>query len=644
MNFLPTHFHFLAPVWLWGLAALPLVLAACWWQQRDGNFARLADSVLLPHLLGGKAKRRLAPTLLAGLVWALGCVALAGPSWQQLPLPLMQSQSAQVVALSLSKTMYADDLPPSRLDRARFKVSDLLDANKAGLNALVGFAGDAFVVAPLTRDAHSLSALLAAMSPATMPVDGHNAAAAIDQSVKLLQQAGETNGLILLICADANADAVAAASRARAAGMRVSVLGIGNNDKKPVTLPDGSLLHDAKGNLVLSQREDARLAAIAQAGGGRYLVASNGKADIQTLEQDLRSKGAKQLKRQIDHWRDAGPWLLLPLLALLALLFRRGWLLVLLLLPLAYTPPAQASDWQQYWQNLWLRPDQQAARALAQGDAAKAETLAKDPDWKGSAAYQAGHYQAALDAFSHSQSPDASYNLGNAQARLGKIDEAIASYEKALKQNPDNTDAKANLELLKKLKQQQQQKQQGKDGKSGKDGKDKQQNQQGDKQKQNGQQDSSQQQGSSSSKSQDQQQQNSKQQNGQSQANQPHDSQQQSQAGKDKPPSSSAQQAEGDQPKPAQTQTERKAEQEATDKAKQALSQQLDKALDKPQQPSPATPESVNDLGQATPTDSLKQLPGNTRQLLLSVPDDPGALLKRKFEMEYQQRQSGDRP
>ena len=134
-------------------------------------------------MVHGGAQPRHTPLAVVGVAWVLAVLALDGPTWSRVESPLYTRQAAQVVAISLSQRMLARDVAPSRIDRARLKAHDLLLANQAGLNALVGYAGEAFVVAPLTSDVHSLGTLLDAMAPDTMPVDGDNAAAAIRRGV-----------------------------------------------------------------------------------------------------------------------------------------------------------------------------------------------------------------------------------------------------------------------------------------------------------------------------------------------------------------------------------------------------------------------------------------------------------------------------
>ncbi len=611
-------FHFLRPWWLLALAALPWLL----WigARRDAamqELSRLVDAALLPHLLRGRASNHRLPVWLFVMGWTLCALALAGPSWSRVSEPLYASRAAQVVAISLSQHMLARDVAPSRLDRVRYKVRDLLAANRDGLNALIAYAGEAFVVAPLTSDAGSLNDLLDALAPDTMPLDGDNAALAIERGVALIHDAKASGGSLVLVTDRADAAADAAARKANAAGVQVSVLGVGTPQGGPVPLPDGGFLRDAKGGVALAQRDDAALAALAAAGGGRYVAMTADHRDIDTLHTQLRAPRAALVHGQAnDEWQDRGPWLLLPLLPIVALAFRRGWLL---LLPLIMLPllPAQAEA--TTWHDVWQRPDQQAAQALREGRAKQAQQLARDPAWRGAAAYRAGDYASARQALQQAPGGDAAYNLGNTLAKQGDYRQAIAAYDRALKLDPDNADAKANRKAVEDwLRQQQQQPSDQKqhEGHNGSQG----QSSTGDKGKS----------GKSDSKDRQPAQDGAQPsaQPGQDGKAHPQDQPAQSSAEQDGP----GKQQPGDQPPPqtAQQQAEQKAKSE---QAQQALKQQMDEAL------GPAgTKSQTHQLGALAKDDPGARLPADLQHALQRVPDDPGALLRRKFELEYQQR------
>jgi Ca-activated chloride channel family protein len=643
-------FHFLQPPWLLGLLALPLLI----WFGTRGNasqraLSRLADPALLPHLIGGQARHTRAPSGLLALGWILGVLALAGPTWSRVTAPMFNDRAAQVVALSLSQHMLARDVQPTRLERARYKARDLLMANQDGLNALIGYAGQAFVVAPLTSDAHSLESLLEAMSPDVMPVDGNDAAQAIRQGMKLIHNAKLASGSIVLLTDDADAAAQAAARAALSSGVHVSVLGVGTPQGAPVASAEGGFMHDEQGNIAIARRNEADLRALADAGGGRYVAMSDDAQDVAALHASLRPPQHASVAQgqEADAWQDRGPWLLLLLLLVAAMAFRRGWILMLPLILLPTLPStAHASGWRDWWQ----RPDQQAASALREGNATKAQQLAQDPAWRGAAAYRAGDYAAAAQALQQAKGADAPYNLGNALAKLGRYQDAIKAYDRALQLDPHNQDAQVNRKLVEEAMRKQQQassspQQQHSGGQGG------QNNQQG----QNGQSSGQAQQGQGQQNGQSGQQQGGDQhakdqgQNGQHQQSDA----QQGNAGQNNSPSDDGQRAaqggsspahDASKPTPAPASSSERAQAE---KAQQGLQAQMNQALAGAQKKASTTP--AHELGAVESGDPLSKLPNDVRRDLQRVPDDPGALLRRKFELEYRQRMGaqpveGDQP
>jgi Ca-activated chloride channel family protein len=420
--------HWLRPHWLWLLAALPLLVF--WWQvrrRRQSAWRGLVDPHLLPHLLDTPrgTRMRIGPSL-AMLGGALAVCALAGPSWQRSPQPLWQSHAPLVVALDLSTATLAGDMPPSRLAQARAKIARLLHARAGGQAALVVFAGDAHTVAPLTDDVANIAVFLDSLAPDIMPVDGSRADRAIDWSSSLLHNGGFDRGDILLLTDHADADARRAASAAARAGYRVSALGLGTER--------GAAYRDLDGRFDTARLQPASLQALASAGSGGY-------AALQPDDGDLRSLGvldpagtdsAAVHGAKAGVWRDQGYWLLLPLMVLALFAFRRGGALGVLLL-CAWLPwqPARAAG--LHW---WQRPDQQVHASLLQG----------------ADAYRQGDFARAAAQWSGLPGADAAYNRGNALAKQGDYDAAIAAYDDALRQRPGMADAIANRKAVEAAK------------------------------------------------------------------------------------------------------------------------------------------------------------------------------------------------
>jgi Ca-activated chloride channel family protein len=462
---MPEAFHFQQPLWF--LTLLPLVLLV--WLVRghgsaDNAWRRVCDASLLPYLLVDpqRGNSRLPLWLLAG-GWLLAVIALADPVWEKQPQPVFRTEEARVVVLDLSRSMASPDLKPSRLERARYKVEDVLRRSEEGQVGLVAFAGDAFVVAPLTQDARTISELLKSLEPGLMPVQGSRVDRGLRKAGELLTQAGAGHGEILLVTDGyEGSQAIDAARDLRRQGYTVSVLGVGTAQGAPLSDGAGGFVHDGKGAIVVPRLDAASLRALAAAGGGRYATITGNGADLNALLTPLTPQldaKVEQTGLQTDAWRSRAPWLVVLLLPLAALAFRRGWLLgVILVVAATMTPPQPAMA--STWDDLWTRRDQQAAQALASGEHERAAQLATDPRQRGTAQYRAGHYEAALEDFNQATGPDAAYNQGNALARLGHYQEAIAAYDKALAAQPSMEDAQHNKAVVEALlRQQEKQKQ-----------------------------------------------------------------------------------------------------------------------------------------------------------------------------------------
>jgi Ca-activated chloride channel family protein len=550
--------HFLRPLWLLGLLALPAL--AWWWRaqaQRRNVWQGAVDAHLLPHLLAaadGTPRRNLArwSGLLAA---ALALVAMAGPSMGKAEHPLWQSKAPLVIALDLSSATLARDLPPSRLAQARAKIATLLREREGGQVALVAFADDAYTVAPLTEDAANVALFLDALTPDVMPEDGHRVDRAIAWSQRLLRGAGFDRGDILLLTDRADGEALAEAARARVAGYRVSALGLG-------TAQGG--VFDTPGGLGNARLDAGSLQRLASGGGGGYRRLTANDADLRALgvldpraDDGVAARGEKIASR-----RDDGYWLL-PFALLFALpLFRRGGVAVLALGFAIWLPMPTALAQENG--GLWRRADQQAYARMQEGVAA----------------YRRQRYDEAIQKFSNDPSADGQYNLGNALAKAGRYDEAIAAYDRALKQRPAMPDAIANRATVDAARKR-------KPPPGGQSQQDRQNNNQNPQQ----------------SPQRGRQPQGRPQQRGQAQQGQ--------QAKPDNPPDQRRQQ-----------------------QADAAQRQRMQEALRKQQQSAQGQPQQ----GQKETAEQRERRIANQAQLQ-RVPDDPGALLRMKFRLEYERRQ-----
>lgn len=456
--------HFIRPGWLLAIPAAWLLSA---WLTRAGSAAgdwrRVCDEHLLRWLGVRDRERRGWTRWLPAVAASLAALALSGPSWERLPDTSFSARTARVIVLDLSRSMLAEDLRPDRMTRARFQVEELLDAHEEGTLALVSFAGDAYVVAPLTSDVRTIGNLLPALRPDIMPVQGSRADRGLDLAATLLQRAGHATGEVLLIADGVDREAAERAEELADAGYTVHVLAVGTADGAPIPA-NGGFVTDRAGNVVIPRLDRDALRAVAEAGAGRYH-----ELGAEPVRDPWRSGTGLSFEQRDDglgeRWKDAGPWLVLMLLPFALVGFRRGLLFVLpvLMLPLV-SPKAHADGWDDAWQ----RPDQQAHELLRRDNAERAAEVApqieNNPMLAGEAWFRAGDPLAAAQAWSALDTPDAHYNRGNALAHAGELERAIAAYDQALAQDPSLEDALYNKALVEQMLEQERQQQEQQQG------------------------------------------------------------------------------------------------------------------------------------------------------------------------------------
>jgi len=575
--------HFIRPDWLWALLLLPAALLGGWYRRRRGGDWRSAvDAHLLPHLLVGRGRRGIGGwlALLAGLLLAV--LALAGPSWRQVEQPLWESKTPLVVVLDMSSRIAASDLPPSRLLQARAKLATLLRERRGGGVALVAYADEPFTVAPLTDDAGNVALFLDALAPDIMPVDGQRADKALEWAGDLLHQASARDGTILLLSDHADAAASAAAVRLRAAGYRVSALGLGT--------PVGAAYRDREGRIGQARLDEGTLRALAVAGGGRYARLSATDADLRSLDvlQPRTADGDRPGRAAERTWLDEGYWLLPPLMLVALLAFRRrqqalAAVVLCLCLPLAM--PAHAAERGGWWQ----RADQRDHQRLAEGVEA----------------YRKGDFAGAQRRFEGIDNEQGWYNLGNALARQGRYDEAIDAYDRALERRPDMADAKANRAAVDAARRRRPPPGQQGGGQQNKP---------------------DMQQGKPSP---------GRQSPGQSQDGSQQDPSQQGQPAQDRQQNAQPEQGKGQPSADAQRKAPQAEDAQGQQQADQAQRERMAEAMRRQQQ---AEGDAGKRAAQAAMSPQERERRQAVEAWMQRVPDEPGALLKAKFQLEYERR------
>lgn len=577
-------FHFIRPYWL--LVLIPTIVAILLLLKNkldQGNWSNVCDAALLPYVLQEKPVHQSRWGLSAG---AFSCllviIALAGPTWERLPSPVFRNDAALVIALDLSRSMDASDIKPSRLSRARFKIADILKQRKDGQTALLVYAGDAFTVTPLTEDTGTIASQLSALTTEIMPSQGSNTTLALEKAVELLKQTGLQKGAILLVTDGINFDNTIDTVESLA-GYRLSILGVGTPEGAPIKDFQGGFVKDRQGNIVVPKLNSSTLSKLAKKGNGLYQTISSDDSDIKQLISQLdnpnKKEGSTENKLLIDQWDEKGPWLLLLVLPLAALSFRKGLLTLTFICFLPFPETSYALEWK----DLWTTQNQQAQQAFKQKNYQQAAEQFDNSQWKAAAQYNTKQFEQAIETLEKDQSAAGLYNKANAFAKSGQLQKAIETYDKSLQINPDDEDTKYNKEQVEKELEKQKKNQQQNDNK--------QQSEQDDSQEKDGEQ--------------DEQGENSEQSGEQDESEQDSNNERSEQQPKD---NSTAEESD----EPESDQQQQKQETEEND--------------------------SKDESQQTAETSEYDESEQANEQWLNRIPDDPAGLLKRKFKYQYGQR------
>jgi Ca-activated chloride channel homolog len=459
--------------------------------RRKRILARFADPAMHPDLLPGydpKSRWIKAGLILAAL--ALAVFALAGPTmgfrWEKTTAKGVDI----MIALDCSRSMLAQDIAPTRLERAKREIVDLLRLMKSDRAGLVAFAGQAVLQCPLTMDHAAFHIFLNVLTPDYLPVGGTNLPAAIEACYNGFEADADTDKAIILITDGENTagDVSQVAKKMADSQIKVFCIGVGDPAGAPIPDPDGGFTKDEQGNIVLSRVDEESLKEIARLTGGHYVRSVAGDMDLdriytQGIRGTMEQKTLEQGKKKVGEQRFQ--WFLFPCVVLL---------LMELWLPVTRRSRAVglAAAWMVFAlvpggpipANAFSNPVQQGITSYEAGDFTQSRNLFIDAQLEnpddlrlyyniGAAAYKAGSLEEAEKNFAQaarSEDPElrhkALFNLANTHYRQGRLDEAIKGYASILESFPDDQKAKENLEFVKQKKQEQEQQQQ-QDGNAG---------------------------------------------------------------------------------------------------------------------------------------------------------------------------------
>ena len=502
-------FRFEDSTYLYLLAVIPMLalLRFMMTRSRKKRLKKFGDPQLVKQLMPDVSRWRPAVKFwLLQAALALIIVMLARPQLGTKISHEKRQGIETIIAMDISNSMLAQDVTPSRLDRCKMMVENLVDNFTDDKIGLIVFAGDAFIQLPITSDYVSAKMFLADIQPSLIATQGTDIALAISKAVNSFTQEEGIGKAIIVITdgEDHEGGAVEAAQEARKKGMRVYVLGVGSKGGAPIPDGNGGYMKDRGGNTVMTRLNQDMCRDIAKAGGGAYIHVDNNSDAQRQLDNELAKLSKKETETTVysdfdEQFQAVGILVLLLLIAELCLLEcknpllknvrffkgKRRYASAILALMLVSAIPTQAQSDRSN-----IREGNRLFRSgkHADSEVSYRKAMEKNPR-NPQAAYNLGNAlfaqkkdSAAVVAYQSGVQLETSairkamgyHNMGVVCQSHKMFSEAIEAYKNALRLNPKDDEARYNLELCKKQhkKQQDKKNQDKKDQKKDQNGKD----------------------------------------------------------------------------------------------------------------------------------------------------------------------------
>ena len=500
-------FRFEDPIYLYALVLIPLLAVIRLWMvsRQKKRLRKFGDRDLVRQLMPDVSRfRPLVKFVLLLTALALIILMIARPQFGTKINREKRTGIETIIAMDISNSMLAEDVTPSRLDRSKMMVENLVDHFTNDKIGLIVFAGDAFIQLPITSDYVSAKMFLSSITPSMIATQGTDIAKAITMSTNsFTQQEGVGKAIIVITDGeDHEGGALEAAKEAQNKGMRVYVLGVGSPKGAPIPTGNGDYMKDNMGQTVMTGLNEEMCRQIAQAGGGAYIHVENNSNAQDQLDHELDKLAKKEIESTIysDYDEQFQAVCIIVLLLLIievcildiknpmlknVSLFKRNKKAVVAVLFLLVATGVQAQGDRQL-----VRQGNKQFRAgnYAEAEVSYRKAVEKNPR-NAQAHYNLGNAllgqrkdSAAVVQFENAAKQETNamrkaqsyHNIGVICQGQKQYAQAIEAYKEALRNNPTDDETRYNLELCKRQQQQQQnqQNQQNKDNKDNKDKKD----------------------------------------------------------------------------------------------------------------------------------------------------------------------------
>lgn len=442
-------FHFMRPLWLLALVPFTLILMLRWKRESDNDWQTALPKHLQKELsVHDQGWKKNLPLKLLSIVVILGVLIASGPTWQRQPSPFGEDKSPMLIVLDVNDSMLSKDTPPSRLERAKQKILEILATRDGGATGLIAYSGSAHVVMPLTPDTTVFPGFLKALHPKMMPREGKFA----QHVLPLVEQQfakSPVPGTVIMVTDGVSGDAIEPfADFFSEHPHQLLILGMGDPDF-PSNLPP----------------DHTSLDRLTSAAGGDWIQVTVEQSDVEWLASQV----VRHLMISSDSalpWEDMGYYLVWVLALFLLLWFRRGWsvqwAIVLAIgmaspVDVAIAAPTvefeaektEVEKVESHWfMDLWMTPDQQGQWYLDRGEYVEAAKRFQDPLMKGVSYYYSVEFKKAHHYFMMVDSDEGMFNAGLALARQREYVAARALYKKLKEKNPDYPGVDANIAAI----------------------------------------------------------------------------------------------------------------------------------------------------------------------------------------------------
>ncbi len=503
-------FRFEDPIYLYLLVLIPLLALLRFFMvhQQKKRLRRFGDPELVRQLMPDVSRfRPLVKFCLLLAALALLIVTLARPQFGTKISHEKRTGIETIIAMDISNSMLAEDVTPSRLDRSKMMVENLVDHFTNDKIGLIVFAGDAFIQLPITSDYVSAKMFLSNIDPSMISVQGTDIAKAIDMaSHSFTQQEGIGKAIIVITDGeDHEGGALEAAKNAKEKGLRVYVLGVGSPQGAPIPTGDGNYMKDQAGQTVMTGLNEEMCRQIAEAGGGAYIHVENNSSAQDQLDAELDKLAKKETESTIysdyDEQFQAVAIIVLLLLILetclleaknpvlknISLFKRKKVATVICLLLTATTLMAQGDRQLVRQGNKQFRAGNNKEAEVSYRKAVEKNPRNPQACYNlGNALMQQQKDSAAVAQFETAakletnpiRRAQAYHNMGVVCQGKRMYGEAIEAYKEALRNNPTDDETRYNLTLCKRQQKQQQDQQKQQQDKNQQNKQDKQQEQQ----------------------------------------------------------------------------------------------------------------------------------------------------------------------